>query len=288
VAANNGCLDSVKWFMSAAAMRAYKEFAVANKRNKTIEALEKSQKGLETTIGNWLNGQSELIHYMIIKSTVANAHVLGELILHIAVMYKPWKGPDYDKHIALVEHLVSIFPNSLEQTSSDGYTPLHIAVLLGHESLVSYFISIGADQRKRDKIGRNLVHMLVTTSKGQIKKKASELESIIELFDKDLVKEMMVERCTWNGETSTPLALWMSSNKSEYTETDFVQILAKYSTGEDLEMINGEGDLPLHMVTINHHISAISHKLTKGKGNKAQSKQHIGFLPFLKSGPPPP
>jgi hypothetical protein len=130
--------------------------------------------------------------------------------------------------------------------------------------------------------------MLVTTSKGQIKKKASELESIIELFDKDLVKEMMVERCTWNGETSTPLALWMSSNKSEYTETDFVQILAKYSTGKDLEMINGEGDLPLHMVTINHHISAISHKLTKDKGNKAQSKQHIGFLPFLKSGPPPP
>lgn len=72
---------------------------------------------------------------------------------------------------------------------------------------------------------------------------------MIELFDKHLIREMMVERCTLAPGSLTPLANWMARNMGSYKKTDIAAILAEYSTGEDLEMINGEGDLPLHVVS---------------------------------------
>lgn len=91
--------------------------------------------------------------------------------------------------------------------------------------------------------------MLTNQSNGGAITDIKRLRAMIELFDKDAVKEMMVERCTLSPGALTPLALWMSNNKASHKKADIAVVLAEYATGEELEMINGEGDLPLHVVS---------------------------------------
>lgn len=40
----------------------------------------------------------------------------------------------------------------------------------------------------------------------------------------------------------------MATNNGKYKKSDFIDVLQSYSDGKNLEMINGEGDLPLHVV----------------------------------------
>jgi hypothetical protein len=111
--------------------------------------------------------------------------------------------------------------------------------------------------------------MMVASSQGHYKDKAHKLESMTGLLDKESVKEMMVERCTWKNGTSMPLALWMCCNNGNYKKTHFIEVLVKYSTGEELEMINGEGDLPLHTVRTSS-FSSKSHLANNLKGSKTR------------------
>ncbi|TAQ87996.1 hypothetical protein B7494_g3670 [Chlorociboria aeruginascens] len=76
-----------------------------------------------------------------------------------------------------------------------------------------------------------------------------QLQSMIHLFDKEAIKEMLLERCADSPGALTPLALWMAKNAGQQLNMKFgiVKELCKYSTGEELQMINGEGDLPLHV-----------------------------------------
>lgn len=139
-------------------------------------------------------------------------------------------------------------PESVEQKSSEGWTPLQVAVLAQRPDVVSYLISIRANQRSRDKMGRTMVHSMVASKCGFAKTHADKLQAMIRLFDKEAVKEMLVERCTLHPGALTPLGYWMATNGGRYKKPDIIAILSKYSTGQDLEMINGEGDLPLHVV----------------------------------------
>lgn len=157
----------------------------------------------------------------------------------------------------MIKHLVSALPGALEQRSSEGWTPLHIALYTQREEVVTYLVSVGADQRARDKLGRNIAHALVGNRNGGAKTDAKKLQSMINLFDKDGIKEMLLERCINHPGALTPLAYWMSSSGGSYKKTDFIEILSKYSSGEDLEMINGEGDLPLH-VAVKQGLSSIT------------------------------
>jgi hypothetical protein len=166
-------------------------------------------------------------------------------------LYNPWKEDRLDKYLGLIKHLISVAPETLEQKSSEGWTPLQIAVLAEQPAVVSYLLSEGANQRHRDKAGRNVLHsMLAYRHGGRAKTDPERLQKMIELFDKAAVEEMLLERCTENPGALTPLAYWMAKNCGVYSKPDIVTILSKYSNGEDLAMINGEGDLPLHVVCI--------------------------------------
>jgi ankyrin repeat protein len=153
--------------------------------------------------------------------------------------------------MALIKHLVSVLPNSLEQKSSEGWTPLQIAVFTQREEVISYLVSIGANQRNRDKVGRNIMHIMVGRVANGGRKSSKKLQHMIELFDGEAVKDMFLERCTCAPGALTPLAYWMAKGSGTgYRSPAIIEVLSKYSTGEDLEMINGEGDLPLHVVRI--------------------------------------
>jgi len=251
-AAHMGSIESVEWLMSDAPMRRYKEFAEKNKNDKRIKILDESNKGFDNTIGKWLNTSSKFfsdstISFRTLSSTMLT--ILGELALHCAILWSPDKEQS-DTYLALIKHLVSVQPESLEKKSSQGWTPLALAVWQRQEEVVSYLISVGANQRSRDRLNRNMVHSMVVYRSYHAKSGTKKLQRMIELFDKDAVKEMLLERCNESPGALTPLAYWMARNNGTYKKSDFIEILAKYSSGEELEMINGEGDLPLHVVRI--------------------------------------
>jgi hypothetical protein len=214
--------------MSDAPMRRYKEFAEHNKHDKRITTLQETGKGFDNTIGIWLDAKSELT-------------------LHCAILYNPHEL-DAPKHLALLRHLVSVLPDSLEQKSSEGWTPLQLALFTRRKDVVEYFISIGANQRHRDEVGRNMMHTMVATNYGFVKTDAKELQAMINLFDKSGIKEMLLERCAEKLGALTPLAHWLARSYGRNYKLSFLKVLCEYSSGEDLEMINGEGDLPLHTV----------------------------------------
>jgi len=148
----------------------------------------------------------------------------------------------------LIKHLVTVRPDFLEQKSSEGFTPLQVAVHEDRLSIVSYLISCGANQRHRDKFGRNMIHSLLVYPKTwDVENDVEVLNDMLKEFDKEAVKEMLVERAAVQPGALTPLAYWMAKN-TQYKKADIIEALSKYSSGEELEMINGEGDLPLHVV----------------------------------------
>jgi hypothetical protein len=176
------------------------------------------------------------------------------LTLHCAILYNPDKEKEHPEYLALIKHLVSVVPDCLEQKSSEGWTPLHLAAYMHREDVVSYLISVGANQRSRDKAGRNMAHSMLVDQGYQTarndEKDAKELKQLLELFDKAALKEMLLERCSQAPGALTPLAYWMAKNGGDYKKADVVEVLTSYSSGEELEMINGEGDLPLHVVSL--------------------------------------
>ncbi|RDL39383.1 uncharacterized protein BP5553_03723 [Venustampulla echinocandica] len=243
-AAHLGSVESVEWFMSDAPLRRYKEFAEKNKNDKRIKVLDGAGKGFDSTIGSWLTTKSELV-------------------LHAAILHKVAKD-ETDKHLALIKHLISIAPEALEQKTIEGWTPLHQAVWLDREDLVAYFLSLGANQRQRDKRGRNMIHSMVTAkweTNSNPKTDIQKLQCMLELFDKEAVKAMLVERGTTDSGAYTPLASWMAMN-TNYKKSDFMAVLSRYSSGEELEMINGEGELPLHVAVKQGFGDIISHLIS--------------------------
>ena len=172
-------------------------------------------------------------------------------------MHNPLGTSYTPEYLALIRHLVSVVPECLEQKSSEGWTPLHVAIYTQHEEIVSYLISVGADQRARDKLGRNAVHALLAHHRYGAKTGRKQLESLIKHFDQAGIKDMLLERCTNSPGALTPLAYWLAQNNGSYKKPHIIEILSRFSTGEDLEMINGEGDLPLH-VAVKQGLSSIT------------------------------
>lgn len=192
---------------------------------------------------NVSNSSAQILYAMTV-----NVPIIGELVLHCAILnIRP--ESEHPAQMILIKHLLSIDPSLLEQRSSEGWVPLQVAVWAQRTDIISLLLSHGANQRSRDKQGRNVVHSMVVTQRAERAiEDAKKLKSIIELFDKKAVEEMLLERCTMTLVALTPLALWMAQNDN-YGKADVVAVLTSYSTGEDLEMINGQGDLPLHVVS---------------------------------------
>ncbi|THV45654.1 hypothetical protein BGAL_0464g00050 [Botrytis galanthina] len=274
-AAKMGNIESVEWFMSDAPMRHYKEFAERNKDDLRIRTLE-SGKGFENTISKWLE-------------------INSELLLHVAILHDPQTDEDKVKHLNLVKHLVSVLPDSvLSLKSAQGFSPLHLAVNRKNIPIIEYLLSVGASPRSRDRQNRNIMHTLAADATNVKKETVSYLESIIKLFNKKDVQEMLLERSDDYPSAVTPLALWMSK-ATHYDSADVIEVLLKYSTCEELEMINGEGDLPLHVAIKNNRPNLTSFLLRQkptllyresATGRTPLEMSHDNYISNFISNPP--
>ena len=230
-AARLGSLESVEWFSSDAALRCYSEFADNHRDDVRIQNLAKSKGGLEAAISKWLNLRSHLlIHTVVLSKTTEDS-------------------------LKLLRHLCKTQPESLHHRSASGMTPLQLAFTLHRVEMIKILLEAGADQTCRNNAGGNIVHSILNDNFLNFEKDLGHIRELFGLIDPRLLASLFTERTTVDPGAATPLARWIHANiRSNYynhaVEVDrekFVQVILEFSKGEDLSMVNGEGDTPIHV-----------------------------------------
>lgn len=126
-------------------------------------------------------------------------------------------------------------------------------------------LAAGADPTTRDHRGNNFLHSLLSplSNQGRIFANDKYLNEMLELLDPALLGTLTTQRSADGPGSATPLARWMKSitNDSWYSSTQRYQssvvdedkhaavlriILAFSANGEELALIDGAGDTPLH------------------------------------------
>jgi ankyrin repeat protein len=224
-------LESVEWFQSDAALRCYIEFADNNHEDIRIQNLAKAKGGLEKAIVSWLNLRSHLlIHCVVLSKTNEDS-------------------------LELLRLLCKTYPEGLHHRSSKGLTPLQLAFSLHRVEMVKVMLEAGADQTCRNNAGDNIVHALLNTNSTSIDKDLPLISELLSLIDPRLLASLFAERTTDEPGAATPLARWLfacvkpdpwGGNRNAQDPEKFVLAVLQFSKGEDLGIVNGEGDTPLH------------------------------------------
>ncbi|RHZ50985.1 ankyrin repeat protein [Aspergillus thermomutatus] len=240
VAARQGNLEAVEWFLGTAPGRYYLEFAEAHKHDKRIKRLAMGKLGVERSITNSLNCRRDLV-------------------LHCALFAKPTVESE-----RLVKYLVQHLPHCLEVKSVDGYTPLMIAFSLLRPTYAKILIEAGADQTVRDKKGSNILHLLFCGVTSPSDEKLNDLQKMLELVDPSLICSLLTERSSYGPGSLTPLAMWMvralstantysvyynGNNREGENQMKALWTILNFaeSTGQKhLELLDGAGNTVVH------------------------------------------
>lgn len=173
---------------------------------------------------------------------------LGDLAIHCAILSKP----EGERTIELLKYLIDAIPQSLEARSKAGWTPLLLAFSLNRFDAAKVLIEAGADQLKRDKLGRNLMHLVFVGVDDDIQRNAVNAKAVHALINKRVLQDLSVERCAEGPGALTPLGRWLYSlqkcdDKNPSAEREILKLLLECSNGADLVMMDGSGQLPLHV-----------------------------------------
>ncbi|KAL1645066.1 hypothetical protein SLS61_008499 [Didymella pomorum] len=219
-------IDSVEWFLSDAATRAYLEFAENNKNDVRIKTLAKAKGGLQASITKWLNLRSKLI-------------------VHVVVLSKTDK-----ESLELLRHLCETQPESLSHKSATGLTPLQLAFSLHRVEMAKILIAAGADQTCRNHNNENLIHSALNYQRLNQEDGRKRLRELLNLIDGRLITGMFTERANTSPGAATPLAYWVFGNARGATDANVetLRLLLEFSNGDDLSLVNSEGDTPVHAV----------------------------------------
>ncbi|CAK7202192.1 hypothetical protein SEUCBS139899_004914 [Sporothrix eucalyptigena] len=238
-AASAACMESIEWFLSDAPLRCYLEFTAskAAQDDSRIVHLGQAPGGFEGAISRWLNKNSDL------------------------ALLKAIECKDVKKALPVIKYLVKVAPDTTKAKSLSHHTPLMLATLLGRVDTVKLLIEQGADQSKRhDTTFANLLHAALFYNPS-----AKELQSMLDVLDKDAVAHMVSERthhASWS-ESRTPLHAWLQqclafAYNGKYGARlvyenvddmlDVARLLLSLSGGRDLNIIDSSGDTLLHML----------------------------------------
>lgn len=164
----------------------------------------------------------------------------------------------------LVQYLADHHPECLEVKSSEGHTPLALAISYHRLSFARILIKAGANQASRDRTGCNLLHLVLCSLSGSTAKHADKVSQLIDLMDKEQVSNMLTQRA---GEGSrTPFARWLhkypnfdfsveiqpkvpnlpSDHESTSSITKLFLTLGTSTNQKFLELLDGAGNTPVH------------------------------------------
>ncbi|KAH6620539.1 hypothetical protein C7974DRAFT_458783 [Boeremia exigua] len=184
----------------------------------------------------------------------------SKLMIHLVILSKT-----DDESLKLLRHLCETQPDCINYKSANGLTPLLVAFGLQRVEMAKILIEAGADQTVRNHNNDNLVHFALRTSKTDETGRAN-LRQLLELVDKRLIAGMFTERATAAPGAATPLAHWIlvrlqanigrfpynfqqnEVNPTVVEQEHVMRMILEFSKGEDLGLVNGEGDTPLHAV----------------------------------------
>jgi ankyrin repeat protein len=222
--------DSVKWFLGETALHCYSEFADNHRDDVQIQHLSMAKGGLEASITKWLNLRSHLL-------------------IHCVVL-----GKTNEDSLQLLRYLCKTHPESIYHRSASGLTPLQLAFSLHRTEMIHVLLEAGADQTCRNNVGNNIVHSILSSTFTSIEKDLPRIRDLFSLIDPRLLVSLFTERTTALPGAATPLACWLyTSFQHHNTETPWsdgrealVHTILEFSRGEDLGLVNSEGDTPLH------------------------------------------
>jgi hypothetical protein len=149
-----------------------------------------------------------------------------------------------------VSYLVESRPGLIEARSVQQMTPLQTACFLGRLDIVEMLVKAGANQLAKESGWKNLLHSALHFSP-----KAKQLQSLLDLLDRDVVIRMLRERSSLDTLGRTPLHLWIGNavNTSRYAKTDDILDmlnlllgLSNEAASRALQMLDAAGDTPLH------------------------------------------
>ncbi|QKX64713.1 uncharacterized protein TRUGW13939_11889 [Talaromyces rugulosus] len=237
LAAYQGNLETVEWFLGTAPGRHYEEFVQTNKHEKRVEKLAQTAGGVVHSITNWFTSRRDLV-------------------LHCAIMSNPT-----DESIRLVRYLVGQMPHCISVKSVQGYTPLALAFYLHRVEFAKILIQAGADQTTRDQHGRNLLHLLFFKTPESLKH-VENFQQMLDLVDPLLVPSMLVERSSLHPGSVTPFSQWINSqwlrnfssryhhvNEEPKAKLAIVRKILDFAQGtgqKHLEALNGAGNSVVH------------------------------------------
>ncbi|KAK8155182.1 ankyrin repeat-containing domain protein [Phyllosticta citrichinensis] len=230
-AAKSGNVDSLELFLSDSPTRWYHEFAEAHKEDKRLHYLAQAQGGLDKSIKGWLGTRRDLVLHCIIISDIP-----------------------IQECNKLIDYIVDAVPKSLKTKSpSSGLTPLHLAFRLGRYAVARALIDAGADQTTRDKDGNNLIHTLLQNiphEAGDDVYRPQQLSKMLDLVDRRLLPSLFTERSATDFGGSTPLSKWLETLACDSDrDAAILNVILDFSPSlEELELVNGAGDTPLHIV----------------------------------------
>ncbi|KAK4170229.1 Ankycorbin [Cladorrhinum sp. PSN259] len=245
IAAVNGCIESVEWFMSDAPLRHYLAFCSSKAaRDTRVKHLAQSAGGFEGAIKQWLNRDSDLL-------------------LHAAIYAVPGKAAD-----DLVSYLVRTCPSLLNVKDANGATPLLLACRLGRTNIVKTLIGAGADQRAKDSEWNNILHAALHWTPT-----ADVLKPLLDLLDRQILVQLLKERNNLRNQGQTPLHSWILRTTQSYhmgaqfrfanTEENLevMQLLiniSRDSAKQAFQMLDSAGNTPLHtLLTTNAEVSFV-------------------------------
>ncbi|KAH6610532.1 ankyrin repeat [Trichoderma cornu-damae] len=241
-AALAGRLEAVEFFLSDRPHRLYGEFAKskAATEDPRFKHLTDSPAGFDRAISKWLGADNDYV-------------------LHTAIL-----SPTSENSIKLVKYLIETCPDSLEKKTADGDTPLMMACRLGHVHYAKLLIEANADQSTRNHRGENILHAAVAGNP-----MAGSLRRLLAILDPGLLGHLFTERKNLQENGLTPLHAWISQVCRLFYENNYgsqrrrlnhnyrlfpgkdnfvdkLKLMLEYSKGEELDMLNGAGDTPLH------------------------------------------
>lgn len=156
------------------------------------------------------------------------------LLPHLCI--RGWNGHSMPAFKALLKKN----PDYLEIRTPTGLTPLHTAALCKRIDAIRVLISEGANVYARDDHGRNAIHFALNS--------LQKLEEFFACFTEGCLRGLFTRRASG----MTPLYSFMNQHPRR---VDMLKIVLKACNGIGLDIINGDGNLPIHKVSCPRQIT---------------------------------
>ncbi|CUS09476.1 unnamed protein product [Tuber aestivum] len=229
VAAYFGNLDSIKWLLSDRPRRCLDSFMDLKPGNECVKLLKNQGDALPKIFRESLG--------------LDNRH-----LPHICLL--GWAGPD---PMEAFRFLLSR-PGSLDSRTHSGLTPALFAVAKHRIPAIKYLRreDVAADFSTRDFMGRNALHLTFCDTNNSPNPSVPAVEETVKLLPEDKLADMFLQRTRRHGRTPLAHLLHQLIQAPMYGSFRFppagINVLLKYSKGNELGLFDSEGNLPIHSV----------------------------------------